>query len=53
MPRPLACSVQMRRSLGVVKGKEAELFLEMDEDAGGDISWDEFLLFFSQRLNDF
>jgi len=43
----------MRKILGVEKGKETELFAEMDEDAGGDISWDEFLLFFSQRLNDF
>lgn len=53
MAKVLKNDDEMRRSLGVVKGKEAELFLEMDEDAGGDISWDEFLLFFSQRLNDF
>jgi len=44
---------EMRKILGVQKGKEAELFSEMDEDGGGDISWDEFLLFFGQRLNDF
>lgn len=53
MSKALKNDEEMRRILGVQKGKEALLFAEMDEDGGGDISWDEFLLFFSQRLNDF
>lgn len=53
MSKVLKNDDDMRKILAVEKGKEAELFAEMDEDAGGDISWDEFLLFFSQRLNDF
>lgn len=64
----------MGKLLNIEKGKEAEIFKQMDNDGttpdadddprcdgdmklcatgGGDISWDEFLLFFSQRLNQF
>lgn len=53
MNKVLKNDEDMRRTLGVKEGGERELFAEMDEDGGGDISWDEFLLFFSQRLNDF
>ena len=53
MTKVLQKDDEVRRLLGVQKGKEADLFDEMDEDGGGDISWDEFLLFFGQRLNDF
>ena len=65
--------MQVGKLLSIEKGKEEELFAEMDNDGkhnayqdyafatfhicicqgGGDISWDEFLLFFSQRLNQY
>jgi len=44
---------EMRKVLGIQAGQEQTVFSEMDEDGGGDISWDEFLLYFGTRLNDF
>jgi Leucine-rich repeat (LRR) protein len=53
LSRTMKSDDQVGKLLSIEKGKEEELFAEMDNDGGGDISWDEFLLFFSQRLNQY